>query len=395
MFMAGVPLFAKEPARGEKAMRGLIPSDDLLIDPGIVHLQTGTLGLTPKPVFDATVTAARELELNPLIGAYGPGKEKLDGVRKRAAELLGCSFGEIILTGSTTAGMNMVAEGLRLSAGDRVITTDQEHHGGFLCWEWLKRRHGVELDIVAIPPGESDPQTIIDAFVRAITPRTKVISFSHILYSTGVRMPAAQICAVARDRGCISVIDGAQSVGAIPVDVRALGCHAYATTGHKWLNGPKGTGLLYLSGELGDAVDAMALQSGRQANSDATGISNIAGLHGLGAAIAYIQAIGVARIEQHNLALCTELREGLSRFPQIAFATPAEGPLVSQLVTFSIGDVDVKKLRGTLAARHRIHVRAVEQGEYRGLRVSPHLFNSSEDIQALIRALHQLLVYPA
>jgi selenocysteine lyase/cysteine desulfurase len=391
MVMSGASLFASEPTRGEKAMHGLIPSDDMLIDPGIVHLQTGTLGLTPKPVFDATVAAARELELNPLIGAYGPGKEKLDGMRKQAAELLGCSFGEIILTGSTTSGMNMVAEGLRLSAGDRVITTDQEHHGGFLCWEWLKRRHGVELDIVAIPPGDSDPQKIVDAFARAITPKTKVISFSHILYSTGVRMPAAQICALAREGGCIVVIDGAQSVGAIPVDVKALGCHAYATTGHKWLNGPKGTGLLYLSDELGDAVDAMALQSGRQANSDATGISNIAGLHGLGAAIAYIQAIGVERIEQHNLALCAELREGLSRFPQITFATPATGPLVSQLLTFSLASVDVKKLRGILAARYRVHVRAVEQGEYRGLRASPHLFNNSDDVQALLRALQREL----
>src|SRR5213075_2383146 len=134
--MAGLPAFANE--SGAKAMRGLIPANDLLIDPGIVHLQTGTLGLIPRPVFDATVSAARELELNPLIGAYGPGKEKLDGVRKQAAELLGCSFGEVILTGSTTSGMNMVAEGLRLSAGDHVLTTDQEHHGGFLCWEWLK-----------------------------------------------------------------------------------------------------------------------------------------------------------------------------------------------------------------------------------------------------------------
>lgn len=391
MFMAGAPLFAKEPARGGNAMRGLIPSDDLLLDPGIVHLQTGTLGLMPKPVFEATVAATRELELNPLIGAYGPGKERLDGVRKRAAELLGTSFGEIILTGSTTSGMNMVAEGLSLSAGDRVVTTNQEHHGGFLCWEWLKRRQGVELDIVAIPPGESDPQKIVDAFATAITPRTKVISFSHILYSTGIRMPAAEICALARERGCIAVIDGAQSVGAIPVDVKALGCHAYSGSGHKWLNGPKGTGLLYLSDELGDRIDAMALQSGRQANSDATGISNIAGLHGLGAAIAYIQAIGVSRIEEHNLALCAEVREGLSRLPQVTFATPANGPLVSQLLTFSLAGFDVKKLRGTLAARHRIHVRAVEQGEYRGLRVSPHLFNSSDDVQALIRALKQEL----
>jgi selenocysteine lyase/cysteine desulfurase len=173
--------------------------------------------------------------------------------------------------------------------------------------------------------------------------------------------------------------------------MKAIGCHFYATTGHKWLNGPKGTGLLYVSAEVDEDFDAMALQSGRQANSDASGVANIAGLHGLGAAIDYVQAIGVSRIEQHNLALCAELRDGLRRFPQVAFATPAKGPLVSQLVTFGLTGVDAKKLRAVLADRYRIHVRAVEQGDYRGLRASPHLFNTSDDVQALIRALKQEL----
>jgi len=389
--MTGAPSLALAPAKGGQAMRGLIPSADLLLEPGIVHLQTGTLGLVPRPVFEAMVAAAREVELDPLIAAYGPGKARLDGVRRKAAELVGCEMEELILTGSTTSGMNIVAEGLRLSPGDHVLSTDQEHHGGELCWRWLERRAGVKIDVVAIPPGEASATAIVDRFRHAITPATKVISFSHILYSTGHRMPVAEICALARERGCIAVVDGAQAVGAIPVDVKALGCHFYATTGHKWLNGPKGTGLLYISPELNHEVDAMALQSGRQANSDATGVSNIAGLHGLGAAIDYIQTIGVGRIEQHNLALCRELRNGLAGLPQIAFAGPAEGLLASQLLTFSVAGVDVKKLRGSLASRYRIHVRAVDQAGYTGLRASPHLFNSSDDVQALVRALRQEL----
>jgi len=372
-------------------MRGLIPSSDLLLEPGIVHLQTGTLGLIPRPVFDATVAAAREVERDPLVAAYGPGKARLDGVRRKAAELLGCQMEEIILTGSTTSGMNMIAQGLRLSAGDRVVTTDQEHHGGELCWRWLERRRGIAIDTVAVPPGTANPQSIVDAFAKAITPATKVISFSHILYSTGLRMPVAELCALARARGCLAVVDGAQAVGAIPVDVKALGCHFYAASGHKWLNGPKGTGLLFISAELGDTIDAMALQSGRQANSDATGINNIAGLHGLGAAIDYIQAIGLERIELHNLALCAELHDGLSRLPRVAFAAPDSGPLASQLLTFSISGVDVKKLRGILAAKYHVHVRAVEQSGYTGLRASPHLFNHSDDVRALVQALRQEL----
>ncbi len=372
-------------------MLGLIPAGDLMLDPGIVHLQTGTLGLIPRPVFDATVAAAREVESDPLIAAYGPGKTRLDGVRRKAAELLGCNMEEIILTGSTTSGMNMVAEGLQLEPGNRIITTDHEHHGGELCWRWLERRAGAKVDLVTVPPGESDPKAIVERFRQAITPATKVISISHILYSTGVRMPVAEICALAREHGCVAVVDGAQAVGATPVDVKALGCHAYATTGHKWLNGPKGTGLLYIAPELDHALDAMPLQSGRQANSDAAGVGNIAGLHGLGAAIDYARAIGIDRIEQHNLALCRELREGLSSLPQIAFATPPDGPLASQLLTFSVSGIDVKKLRAALASRYRVHVRAVEQAGYTGLRASPHLFNSSDDIQALVRALLQEL----
>jgi selenocysteine lyase/cysteine desulfurase len=389
--MTGAPSIAHAPVKKGLAMHGLIPSSDLMLEPGIVHLQTGTLGLIPSPVFDAMVAAAREVERDPLIAAYGPGKTRLDGVRRKAADLLSCTMEEIILTGSTTSGMNMVAEGLRLSPGDRIVTTDQEHHGGELCWRWLERRAGVKVDLVTIPPGESDPNAIVDRFRQAIAPSTKIVSFSHILYSTGHRLPAAEICALARERGCLAVVDGAQAVGATPVDVKALGCHFYATTGHKWLNGPKGTGLLYISADVGNEFDPMALQSGRQANSDATGVSNIAGLHGLGAAIDYVQAIGVARIEQHNLALCRELRDGLTRIPRTEFATPAEGPLASQLLTFSVSGVDAKKLRGILASRHRVHVRAVDQAGYTGLRASPHLFNHSDDIQALVRALRQEL----
>ena len=116
------------------------------------------------------------------------------------------------------------------------------------------------------------------------------------------------------------------------------------------------------------------------------------GLHGLGAAIDYIQAIGIDRIEQHNLALCRELRDGLVELPRIAFAAPSDGPLASQLLTFSVPGVDREEIaRATLASRHRIHVRAVDQAGYTGLRASPHLFNSSDDVQALVRALRQEL----
>src|SRR6185436_7044435 len=141
--------------------------------------------------------------------------------------------------------------------------TDQEHPGGRACWDYVARRYGVALDVAVIPPGENDAQAIVHRMGSMITPRTRVLSFSHVLSSTGLRMPVAELSALARSRGTIAVVDGAQAAGGIPVDLKALGCHAYATSGHKWLLAPKGTGLLYLSEELGTAIEPIALQSGR------------------------------------------------------------------------------------------------------------------------------------
>ena len=233
-----------------RAARGLALSpDDFAFAPGLVYLQTGSLGPTPRPVMERTMAAWKQLELDPVAYGYGEQEHAMDDVRAQAAAFLHCKTEELVLTRSTTDGMNWVAQGLTLAAGDRVLTTDQEHPGGRACWDYVARRYGVSLDVVAIPPGENNAHSVVDRMERAITPRTRVLSFSHLLSSTGLRMPVAELSAMARARGCIAEVDGAQAVGGIAVDVKALGCHAYATSGHKWLLAPKGTGLLYLSEE--------------------------------------------------------------------------------------------------------------------------------------------------
>jgi len=246
-----------------RVARGLaLGPDDFAFAPGLVYLQTGSLGPTPRPVMEQTIAAWKKLELDPVAYGYGEQEHAMDEVRAQAAALLHCKTEELVLTRSTTEGMNCVAQGLTLAAGDHVLTTDQEHPGGRVCWDYVARRYGVILDVVAIPPGENNAPAIVYRMAKAITPRTRVLSFSHLLSSTGLRMPVAELSALARSRGCIAVVDGAQAVGGIAVDVNALGCHVYATSGHKWLLAPKGTGLLYLSEELGKAVDPIALQAG-------------------------------------------------------------------------------------------------------------------------------------
>ncbi len=373
--------------------RGLaLRADDFLFEPGLVYLQTGSLGPTPRPVMDRAIAAWRELERNPVYYAYGPQEQAMEETRAKVAAFVGCGKDELLVTRSTTEGMNWVAQGLGLKAGDRVLTTDQEHPGGRVCWDYLVRKQGVELDVVPIRPGEYDARAIVDRFAGAITPQTRALSFSHLLTSTGVRMPLAALCALARRRGCLSVVDGAQAVGAIAVDVKSLGCDVYAASGHKWLLAPAGTGLLYLSGAIGSAVDPIPLQAGRAVYSASSGVTNIPGVLAMATAVEYLNAVGVAAIERHNLALRRRLFAALQGVPKVRVVSPPEGPAASPMLSYVLPDaVKGDDLYQRLYQRHKIVVKVVPAQWFNGHRISTHLFNTPEDVDRLVGALKQEL----
>ena len=370
----------------------LLPPEDLLLAPGLVHLQTGGVGAMPRPVLDALTAAQLEVEADPARETYGPGMSRLQKVRAKVADLVNAEAEDIVLTTSATAGMFLIAQGLNFTHGDHVLTTDHEHPGGRLGWDWAARRYHIEVDAIPIAPDETDPQAIVERFADRILPRTRVLSFSHILYTTGVRMPVAELCALAREHGCKAVIDGAQGPGAMPVDVKSLGCHAYASSGHKWLLGPKGTGFLYISDELSGALDALPLADGRAPGSNSSGIVNIAGLRAMGAAVDYVKALGPKRIAEHNLALRRELHAELSKLNQVQIPAPADGPLTSANLAFCLpGSVDLNAIRRNLVMKHKIYIRTVELSGFVGLRASLHVYNSSDDVRRLVEALREEL----
>lgn len=369
--------------------RGLaLNTGDFLFDTGLTYLQTGSLGPSPTPVIDATIASWRELERNPVVYGYGRHEKMLDDVRAQAATFIGCTTDELVLTNCTTDGMNWVAQGLTLAAGDRVLTSDQEHPGGRVCWDYVVRRSGIALDVVPIPPTQHDATQIVDAFAQRITSRTRVLSFSHINSSTGLRMPVRELSALARSRGCIAVVDGAQAVGAIDVNVKALGCHVYATSGHKWLLAPKGTGLLYLSADIGTAVDPIALQSGRGGYTASSGVCSLPSVAGLGAAMSYHAKIGKARIETNNLALRQRVHDGLLGVPKLRVVSPARGALASPMLSYQLPDrIKSHELYEVLLSKHRVVVKVVPGNWFNGHRISTHLFNDPADVEALMIAL--------
>lgn len=197
-----------------------------------------------------------------------------------------------------------------------------------------------------------------------------------------------EIATIARERGILCVVDGAQAVGAIPVNVKSLGCHAYATSGHKWLMGPKGTGLLYVSRDAGAAIQPIQWQDGHRYGAESAGVGPLPLAIGLGAAIQRMQDIGMAEVERHGLALRNRAYAGLQQIAKVRLVGPPPGPHASAMVTCVLPDgIDSKMLRDALREKHGIIVKMIEKHWFNGIRLSPHVLNSTGDIDAALQAL--------
>jgi len=360
------------------------------LEPGLVYLNTGSAGPTPRAVLDRVVAAWTELETNPVYQEYAADgvAGQVERVRAQAAAFLGCRGDELLITRSTSEAMNTVAQSTRLKAGDRVLTTDQEHEGGSDCWRYLAERHGVVIDKVTMRDGEHDPQAIVQRFADALRPETRVISVSHILYTNGLRMPVTEISALARSRKMLCVVDGAQAAGATPLNVKAFGCHAYATNAHKWLLGPKGVGMLYVSSDASDEIKLIQWMGGKSYVGNSTGVGPLPLVAGLGATIEIANARVIEKIEEHNLKLRARAYRGLSQIGGIKMMSLETGPMTSALLSFAVPEkFESNALRQRLHEKYKVVTRNIGKEHFNGLRVSPHIFNTEADVDALVAAV--------
>ncbi len=378
----GILLNSISPFPGYAQTNAGLPGNDYLFADGLVYLNTGTLGPCRRETIEATKKYWEELESFP-VKYYGrSGAEALaEKTRITAARFFGCDTSEMLITTSTTNGMNAVAQGLRLKTGDRILSTDQEHGGGILGWEYIAKYYGAVIDFVTIPPGENDGEAIVKRIKEGIKKETKLISVSHVFSSTGLRVPVAEISALARSKGILCIVDGAQAAGAIRVNVKELGCHAYATSGHKWLMGPKGTGLLYLSKDAQELIRPMQFEESYNTYNDGNGVVNLPGILGLAAAIEYLESVGMDKVEAHNLSLRNRLYERLSPIKKLNIVSPAAGPLASPMLAAIIpASIERTSFVKMLLDKHKLGIRPTHKQWFNGIRFSCHIFNTEKEI---------------
>jgi isopenicillin-N epimerase len=366
-----------------------------LIPEGIAYCNTGTLGASPREVVDAVTGGIRRLETDLAAWPYEkPEGEPLTGyqqlldVRAAAGRFVNASAVEIALTQNATMGMNFLANGLDLAAGDEVVSTDQEHGGGISPWRLLAKRRGIVVRELKLEPVFAEgPEGILKLFEAAMTPRTKVVMFSHITSGLGALLPAHELCEMARSRNALAIVDGAQAVGQIRVDVNAMGCDAYVGSPHKWMLAPKGTGFMYLRRDVQDRFWTTLASYQWDNHADGAfrfmqyGTGSVPVVEGFTTALRFIEKIGMPRIERWDAALTKRLRERLAGIPKVRMASPADPRLTAAITTFRVDGVKAKDLQDALWAR-RVRVRA--QNDERGVRLSAHLYVSPADMDAVV-----------
>ena len=375
--------------------------EHFLIPAGVTYCNTGTLGASPREVVDALTEGIRRIEVNLAAWPYEhPDGEPLTGyqqlreVRQAAARFVNASAAEIALTQNATMGMNFLANGLDLAAGDEVVSTDQEHGGGISPWRLLAKRRGVvvkELPLEAAFAG--GPEALVQLFASALTPRTKVVKFSHFTSGLGALLPTRELCELARNRGALAIVDGAQAVGQIQVDVRALGCDAYVGSPHKWMMAPKGTGVLYIRRDMQDRFWTTLASSHWDDKENGAfrfmqyGTGAVPVHDGLAAAIAFIDKIGMARMERWDAMLTKRLRDGLAKIPRARVTSPNDPRLTAAITTFKVEGVTARDLQTALWKR-RVRVRP--QNDVRGVRLSAHIYMSPADVDTVLDVASRL-----
>jgi len=365
----------------------LIPEDE-------VYLNNGTVGSSPAPVLRAVFDgynetekmAQRDPEDYPIWG-YAAWNEFRDPL----AAFVGCKRDELALLRNATEANSYIANGIDMKAGDEVLMTDQEHPGGEHPWNLRAKRYGVVVKKVTLPKPVQNAAQVLNQFNDAITPRTRVMFFSHITTATGVVLPAKELCALARSKGILSAVDGAHVIGMMRLDVHELGCDMYSSSQHKWLLAPKGSGFLYVRDEVIDRLWNTIATEGwddpkiRAERFQRIGSSNVPSLWGLRAAIKLADDIGMNRIERRHRQLCDYILGEMTKRGTESWTSP-DPALRCAIATVNAPPIQRMDLEKWMWSTHKIRIRG---GEPSKLRLSTPYYLQKKDIDRFLEIYDQ------
>lgn len=365
------------------------------VDRNLLNFNNGSLCPAPKLVQESMERYWTVTNLSPshyVDELLGPETEV---VRAELARDFGCSPEELALTLNTSAGLQTVIAGLDLKAGDEVLTTTQDYPSMLTALEQRGRREGIVVRQFSYPSPPPSAKHLADLYWQHVTPRTKAILVSHMTFTTGQIFPIAELCREARRRGIHSIVDGAHGFAHLVFRRDDIDCDFYATSLHKWLNAPVGTGFLYVRRDLIPRVWSL---TGAPASMDANirkfetvGTQSLAMRNAIADALAFHRGIGPERKQERLRYLRRRWSEPLGKLPRVRLRIDDDPSQSCGIGALGIDGIPAPKITEILEKRHRIHVRTrVVANEFDCIRISPNIYTSLNEVDRFVEAVTEI-----
>jgi isopenicillin-N epimerase len=382
----------------------------MVLDPTVTNLNTGSFGPLPRLVFERATEIRAKLAAGPTDFFVRQMPPLLWEARSRLASFLGADPKRLVFTVNVTSAVNLVAASLRLAAPGEVLLTDHEYGAMHWCWERAAQRQGLTFRTFPLPTLPASPQEIVDAACAAMTERTRLFFFSHVLSPTGLVLPARELCAAARRRGVLTVVDGAHAPAFVRgLNVEDVGADFYGSNCHKWLLAPTGSGFLYLGTGAFERVQPLQVSWGWRPNRskldepdefgstprirylEFEGTREPGAWLAVPAALDFQAGLGFDRIQGRIRELVGHVRKRLTGVHDLLPATPDQPAMSGPLTAFQLPPgFDPEALRRRLWER-RIEVPVIERPDRLLVRTSTHFYNTEEEIDTLATALQSIL----
>ncbi len=365
------------------------------VDRSIVNLNNGGVSPSPKVVQDALRRYVEYSNQAPVYTMWRILEPQIEAVRTRLARSFGCDPEEMAITRNASEALEICQLGLDLKAGDEVLTTDQDYGRMLTTWDQRVRREGIVVRKISFPTPPPSMQDLVDRFERAITPRTRVIHFCHITNLTGQIFPVKEICQLARSRGIEAIVDGAHAYAHFPFTHDDLDCDYYGTSLHKWLLAPHGTGFLYVRREKIEKLwPLMAAPDSMKSNIrkfEEIGTHPAANHNAIAEALTFHNGIGGERKAARLRFLRDRWAKRLEQLPGVKLNTSYDPEMSCGLANVGFEGFDLGELTNYLWTKHRIIVVAIGHDACPGLRVTPNVYTTLEEVDRFTEAMELVI----
>jgi selenocysteine lyase/cysteine desulfurase len=358
----------------------------------LTMLNAANLCPSSGPVLETLYKVTKDMDQDPSADNRAKLSDGRENTRKLLADFLHVTPEEIVITRNTSESNNLVSNGVDLKEGDEVICSSDNHPSNHTAWQQKAKRYGFTVKDVATPNPHPGMDYYVDAFTKAITPRTKVIAITHLTSSVGDLFPAKEICRMARERGILTLLDGASSFGLLDIDLSDIQPDFFSGSAHKWPCGPKENGVLYINKNSQAKIWATIYSAypgrvGVSRNFEGFGQRDEPAMIAFGEALKLQTSIGRSQIEKRSRELTTALIDGLKKVDGVKIWTSPNPSLRAAVLSFQPGNLDVRKLGTALYQKDRIGC-ATRGGQDRaGLRFSPHFYNTHADVDRAVAAI--------